>query len=268
MGMGGLVKQKTAGDDEGQSSTPAAKGRSTSIWGNFGRDGGGESSNPKDRKRSVAEVDDDEDRHIRFMVDGVGQRLTKDDFIRKMQALDSNTRKEVVEGSSASNTVKNIAKRDPATRRVSEAPARRGGAEAPVRRASEAPARAQQAEALRPHPPVEQPSVSSAKTSSDSSRGRRSESYSPARRLGESSRTGSEPETAVERRRRLAALEMEGDEDEGGRGDAGETPAERRRREAALGLTRDDDSEDEGTDRVPPARRNIRFADVPERGRQ
>jgi sodium/hydrogen antiporter len=234
MGMGGLAKQKSP-EEPAPASEPSnvmTKMTSRTIWGGLGMRGPVDPSVQRDRKKSVAEEKEEEDdRHIRFTIDGVGQRLTKEDFIKKMQSLDDKTRHEVVDMSSASHTVKTIAKQDPVRRDVTS---------------------------LRP--PLEHDG-SSMTTRSDES-GVRSRSYSPIRGLGEPSRAGGEPESAVERRRRLAALRSQGDED------VGETPAERRRREAALGALADDDSDDEGTERVPHTRKGIRFADVPERGRK
>ncbi|KAI2642717.1 alkali metal cation/H+ antiporter Nha1 C terminus-domain-containing protein [Xylaria nigripes] len=84
-------------------------------------------------------------------------------------------------------------------------------------------------------------------------------------------------ETAVERRRRLAALagvledssENKDSNDSDDINDSNETPAERRRREAALGVTNrlsdEIDSDDDNTSRVPSERRGIRFAEGPAR---
>lgn len=67
-------------------------------------------------------------------------------------------------------------------------------------------------------------------------------------------------ETEAERRRRLAVLSTQGDEEE-----EEETPAERRRREAALGVS-GDGAESDDEDRAASGMR-IRFAE-PERGRR
>lgn len=93
--------------------------------------------------------------------------------------------------------------------------------------------------------------------------GEPSSSRSPSAR----EQSADDGETAVERKRRLAVLATQADEEEGG-----ETPAERRRREAALGmaaegLVEESDSDDEGSERVPPAKRGIRFAEPTRHGR-
>ncbi len=69
----------------------------------------------RQRKKSVAEEKEEEaDRHIRFKIGGVGQRMTKEDFIEEMKKLDKNTRREVVDQSSASHVVKTLAREGPA----------------------------------------------------------------------------------------------------------------------------------------------------------
>ena len=194
------------------------------------------------RKKSVVAQDQEQarlaekeadDRNIRFTIGGEGKRMTKEDFLREVRKLDKNTRKEVVDKSTASTQVKRLAKQDP---------------------------------------PAPIPEILKTQDSKNTdSREKRSESYSPGRRPGESSREPAskvkpsveQGETAVERKRRLAVLASQGDDDE-----TAETPAERRRREAALGMSAgdavNDDSDDEGD---LPERRGIRFAE-PERGRK
>jgi phage repressor protein C with HTH and peptisase S24 domain len=162
--------------------------------------------------------------------------MTKEDFIREVQKLDSRTRREVVEQSSASQAVKKVAKQDlpPETAiKVAKAAEHHSSGKA---KAPEAPA------------------------------------ASPSRHAGPSSPSKpseEQGETAVERKRRLAVLSAQGDDER--EEETGETPAERRRREAALGVGNggDDSDDDEGTERVPPGRRGITFADStrPSRGR-
>lgn len=152
--------------------------------------------------------------------------MTKEDFLREVQQLDTKTRKEVVDKSTASVQVKRLAKQDPP------------------------------------------PPIAEIIKAQDDSRETRSGSISPNRRPGESSReqagktkpseyTG---ETAVERKRRLAALSTQDDDE------TAETPAERRRREAALGMTAGDNANDDSDDEGDlPGRRGITFAE-PVRG--
>ena len=267
MGMGGLVKnqqkekEKEAGsskDGEAEAWKAAAKGGMPN-WVNFGRTG--ESAAQRERKKSVVEeAEAQDDKAIRFTISGVNQRMTKEDFIREMQKLDKSTRKEVVDQSTASNRVKTLAKQDPAPGAASSSPSRAAGAK---------------------HITVSKPAVQfdgqedESGSSSSHRQGRAprrkspsiSPEISPGRSASDEEPSQDEPETAVERRRRLAVLKsVEGDDND----ESNETPAERRRREAALGVSggdRDSDSDDDDTPRVPPARRGIRFAE-PERGRK
>src|SRR3569833_504733 len=91
MGMGSLVKSggdkpseagPSSGDGEG---APATRTPSMPGWIQFGRTAAGEPSQ-KQRKKSVAEEEEmEDDRHIRFTIGGVGQRMTKEDFIKEMR---------------------------------------------------------------------------------------------------------------------------------------------------------------------------------------
>ncbi|QPG94158.1 hypothetical protein C2857_005022 [Epichloe festucae Fl1] len=228
-------------------------------WAGFGQRG--EQGRRKNMAQQQAQAANDDDKKIRFTIGGVGRRMTKEDFIREVQKLDSGTRNEVVDRSTASNALKSIAKEAPP---VEPRPAR------PQQKQSPPPPQ-------RPVPVIrEQHSGSSSNGESSSTGANRSVSISPTRKQDEiveppRGRTekvqDDQNETAVERRRRLAVLSKQ-NEASGRNGDNGETPAERRRRQAALGIhaggsaaEEDSDSEDEGTERVPPARRGIRFAE-------
>lgn len=195
----------------------------------------GESSAQKARKKSVVEEQQDEDdRHIRFTIGGVGRRMTKEDFIKEMKKHDKTTRHEVVERSTASHGVKVLAKQDPQPQMgESSIPA-----PATVTSPRSRYAASQEDEAVSPH--------------------QRSRSSSPGKPTAVETPSGEAPETEVERGRRLAVLQGVSDD-----GEVGETAAERRRREAALGMGAEDDSDDDDTPRVPPFRKSIRFADVP-----
>lgn len=180
------------------------------------------------RRQSVAQEQAVDDRNIRFTIGGVNQRMTKEDFIREVQKLNAKTRKEVVEQSTASMTVKRIATQDP--------PA----AQSPTSKIIEEPETAWVGRS--PHRPTT---------------ARSSESISPTRTPGKSKPSEDQGETAVERKRRLAVLATQTEE-------TVETPAERKRRQAALGMGEEsaDDSDDEGDERVPPTnRRGITFAE-------
>ncbi|RFN46338.1 cpa1 family monovalent cation:h+ antiporter [Fusarium flagelliforme] len=197
------------------------------TWSNFGGVFAGHNANEQ-TKKTVAETQAADDKAIRFTIGGVGQRMTKEDFIREVQKLDSRTRKEVVEQSDASHAVKKVAKQD-----------------LPPEMAVKA-AKAAEHHALPKQKERTQPSASPSKPASPAK---------PSEEMGE---------TAVERKRRLAVLSNQEEEESK---DTGETPAERRRREAALGLGNEDDSDDEGTERVPPNRRGITFAESTRPGR-
>ncbi|KAL8371389.1 hypothetical protein RB595_001277 [Gaeumannomyces hyphopodioides] len=226
MGIGSLVKgssEKTAGAGP---STSGAAGNSAVKTGGMPQ---------RSRKKSeAAEIGIEDDKNIRFKIGGVGQRMTADDFIREMQKLDKSTRREVVDQSSASGTVKALAKQD--TR------------------------------------PGDQPEPALRDTSREDDRGRSRAGSAPAKRQPEAepdtlhAERSDDEETTAERRRRMAVLEsVHRDDDDGD--EAGETPAERRRREAALGIraqaeAAESESDDDDTPRIPPGRRGIRFADA------
>ncbi|KAL1882754.1 hypothetical protein VTK73DRAFT_879 [Phialemonium thermophilum] len=278
MGMGGLVKggekaEKAAAGPSGEGGSQAApkapQRTGTGVWaGAFGRSTGGEPSGQKARKKSVTgdAGEDDDDKHIRFTIGGVGQRMTKEDFIREMQKLDKSTRREILSHSNASTAIKTLANQG------AQVPGPTGPSPSQTK-AKTGTTSPEPARSLRPEKTSSE-RRSQSTGASKAEGGRASSSVSPSvspssirDRTKEPSSTAS-PETAVERRRRLAVLQSVGDADD----ETTETPAERRRREAALGVSGtggdDDDSEDDDTPRVPPARRGIRFADTPERGRK
>lgn len=275
MGMAGLVKPsdkanvadspQVSTDREGEASARPPMKTSASNWRTFVGRAGGDAAE-RQRKKSVAEEEaQSDDLKVRFTIGGVGQRLTKEDFIKEMQKLDKGTRKEVVDQSSASQRIKTLAKQDPNTPLEKSDPfdaLDRGKGKA--------------VPALHINQPTDRSTLAppgyNGESSGSSSTPSGSSSSSPEMRPTRG-RTGSipagpgssedVPESAAERRRRLAVLQSVDDDSEDG---VNETPAERRRREAALGVTSpapDDDSEDDDTPRVPPARRGIRFADVP-----
>lgn len=252
MGMGGLVKigEKSGASGSGGNEEKAA-GKPTSrpaipAWasGAFVRAAG---DPEKARKKSVVEDEEEDDRHIRFTINNVGQRMTKEDFIREMQKLDKSTRRDIIEKSTASSAVKSLARQDAPRKNQGET-------------TTEATARGK--EAARPAN-VRQNTAEQVDSSVNDSSAEASRSVSRSPSEG----SNDLEETDAERRRRLAALKGVG---ESSREESGETPAERRRREAALGMSSTgagEDSEDDDTPRVPPQKRGIRFADTPERGR-
>jgi sodium/hydrogen antiporter len=280
MGMGGLIRPSEKANEEEEEKNRASDNDVDPItrvssrpampsWINFGRTTAGEPPAQRQRKKSIAEVQEEEDdRHIRFTIGGVGQRMTKEGFIKQMQQLDQSTRREVVDTSSASHTVKTLAKQDvPLPDIVVSHPDRR--------------ARAGSSAAAGRHRGSKEVDGNdgNGNGNEDDSSPRSSTSHLKIAPLSQHSRTvagpsdntDDMPETAVERRRRLAVLQSVGDDDDDDDDDdkdeAKETPAERRRREAALGMSshQAEDSDDDDTPRVPPSRRGIRFADTPDK---
>lgn len=251
MGISGLVKpadretNPSEPPQEGsqaatQSTAAPAKSAPTVGWAGFGRSVNAEQRKKVDNGEAAFDQneDEDDDRGIRFTIGGDGKRMNKDDFLREIQKLERSNR-EVPGNLAGSNDAIGAAKVQPLT----------------------AQGQASSAGVANPYISVTQ--------ASESARG---ESTSPSRPAditrGRSGARGTEdvpstdtPETAAERRRRLAALAGVRDDD------SNETPAERRRREAALGVTdhspEESDSDDDDTPRIPPERRGIRFADGP-----
>lgn len=299
MGMGGLVKPK-AGESSGdaKSSTPEqaqpaddrpAPRPRASTW-RMGR-GAGAGEGPVNKKK-LAEAEQEDDKHIRFTIGGVGQRMTKADFISEMQKLDARTRREVVDQSNAPERVKTLAKEDPPEPEAAK------GTATTVRGKTISPPQPQEKPQAQPQAQGQaqaQTAVETSPSPAESSNSSSTKGKEPLIRRTSPSSSGEDqklnsgdedeeededvddvpshdvPETAVERRRRLAVLKgLQGaGSNSTGMGEDTETPAERRRREAALGMgAGEEDSDDDDTPRVPPARRGIRFADVPERGRR
>ncbi|ERS98036.1 sodium/hydrogen antiporter [Sporothrix schenckii ATCC 58251] len=279
MGMGGLVRPSEKANEQGNEKTKGSNNDADPMtrvssrpampsWINFGRTGPGEPSTQRQRKKSVAEVQEEEDdRHIRFTIGGVGQRMTKEGFIKQMQQLDQSTRREVVDKSSASHTIKTLAKQDiPLPDIVVSHPdksAKAGSATSDGQRRRRGKEVGGNDGSGEDDSSSRRSSASQLETATISRRGRAV--------AGPSDNTDDIPETAVERRRRLAVLQSVSDDDDEdsdeGNDETNETPAERRRREAALGMSshQAEDSDDDDTPRVPPARRGIRFADTPDR---
>lgn len=320
MGMGGLIKgtPKPEAVEAATAATPEApqggRARSDSKPGVTRRPtwvealGGRGGEAQKEKRKNVAEQEQEDDRHIRFTIDGVGQRMTKDNFITELRKLDKSARKEVIEQSTASERVKTLAKQEANV--PAEPKSARGKAisspqpvAGPSASSSAAPGSSSKQKAPAASPAMAgglpadagegssrdssskakgraSPPGSSSSSSRNISPGDDGQQHQAQRRHSDDAPSHDEPETAVERRRRLAVLKGLGGGDgdgDGEEGDAAETPAERRRRQAALGVSgggaggdddeEEEDSDDDDTPRVPPARRGIRFAE-PERGRK
>lgn len=295
MGMGGLIKKPEAAEATDATTPEASQGRARSdskpgvsrrpTWVEALGGRGGEAQ--KEKKKNVEEQEKEDDLHIRFTIDGVGQRMNKDNFITEMRKLDKKTRREVIEQSTASERVKTLAKQEATTPGTAGAEPKSARGKAISSPQPAAGSSKQKAPAVSPATQLAPDSEENTSRES-SSKGKdrasppgssSSGNVSPGddrlqRTHSDDAPSHDEPETAVERRRRLAVLKGlgggDGDDDDE-EGDAGETPAERRRREAALGARGDgdeeEDSDDDDTPRVPPQRRGIRFAE-PERGRK
>lgn len=248
MGLGGIAKprdknRESVAEQGGATGEAPAKGQKNVWTAGLGRLGGS-SSAQRAAQAKLAEQAEADDKKVRFTIGGVDQRMTKEDFLMEVQKLNAGARKEVVDRSTASPAVKRLAKQDDgALRRPSQPAVPQIVAQSP------SPSRERPARQRSSASPAQRVAATAGESSSSS--------RSPTARDHPSEELG---ETAVERKRRLAVLATQADDD------AGETPAERRRREAALGMGYDataeeSDSEDEGSERVPPARRGIRFAE-------
>lgn len=245
--MGGLVKpapEAEGGPEEQTEAGPSKPNRQPTFsgWAGFGKAGAGD---PKKKGGAATkDIDEEDDRKIRFTIGGVGRRMTKDDFLMEIQKLDPKTRREVVEDSSAPAAVKSEAKQ-PQIGTASPKPSSR---DAPAQPAST-------------KEQVTSSASSSGKSPVPSETRGRSTTITGAGRQ-EASSNSDAPETDAERRRRIAAFASVREDT-----DDRETPAERRRREAALGVSgegaEDSDSDDDNTERVPSSSRRpgIRFAD-------
>jgi len=221
-------------------------------WTGFSRTGNADQKKNNGNIGSDESQNEDDDRGIRFTISGAGRRMTKEDFLREVQKLERSNR-EVPNNLGASKDTKRAAAEDDVPKAATPVlPQDESG----QNRSNRGP------DVTNPHISVTQ--------ASDSARG---DSKSPSRRTdatrGRSGPIATEdvsstdaPETAAERRRRLAAFASVRDDDNN------ETPAERRRREAALGVEgrqEESDSDDDNTPRVPSERRGIRFAEGPAR---
>ncbi|KAK7210593.1 hypothetical protein V2G26_017771 [Clonostachys chloroleuca] len=201
MGLGGLAKaegESSAQAAQAGTSAPAAGGSGwTSILGGAGR--------RKNVASQESQDDDaDDDRKIRFTIGGVGKRMTKEDFIREVQNLDANTRREVVNNSTASQEVKSIAKEgvpeQPKTAVKVSKPST--GAKAPA------------------SPPKTSPHKTQPSEEQGESAAERKRRLAVLATQGDDDDDGDDYETPAERRRREAALGMadeDSDEEERGR---------------------------------------------------
>ncbi|KAK7937801.1 sodium/hydrogen antiporter [Apiospora aurea] len=237
--------QKESGESSGEGSSeagpsrPAAKSGnakpSFSGWAGFGGKAAGDK---KKNAAAIPEVADEDDRKIRFTIGGEGRRMTKDDFLREVQKLDAQTRREVIRQSDASPAMKALAKEQAQAGNAS--PAAAGSLRPSVKSGDGDNARQQSKAATKPQ--QEEAPVTRGRTGQAKSQGGLETGGDGA---GEAS--SDQPETAAERRRRMAALSTIQDDDDVAEK---ETPAERRRREAALGLgeTRREDSDSDDDD--------------------
>ncbi|TVY20323.1 Na(+)/H(+) antiporter [Lachnellula arida] len=239
----------------------------------------------KKRGEDDGEADQDDDRRIRFMIGGAGRRLTKDDFLKEIQALDPQARSEIVENSDANPAMKLAAKKDAST----DSP---GSSRLLDAMHHQAASGTRSAKTLGAEMARQRGAPVTEEESSDSDEERAVRRRGPTKYKNQTS-SGKQPaspstetgETSAERRRREKALKGIDDVTPAQRGRARqaqsdpddsevETAAEKRRREAALGVgdesaEDDSDSDDDDTPRVPPPvakKRGIRFAESPQRG--
>ncbi|KAI1108311.1 alkali metal cation/H+ antiporter Nha1 C terminus-domain-containing protein [Nemania sp. NC0429] len=251
MGISGLVKPADKEIDPSgpsqedsqaptQSTAPPAKSTPAAGWAGFGRSGNAEQRKKAGNRETVLDENEDDDRGIRFTIGGDGKRMNKEDFLREIQKLERSNREMVGNLAGSKDAQGTVEVQLPTV----EGQASSAGVAIPhtiVTQASES----DRGESRSPSRPV------------DLTRGR------TGPRAMENVPSTETPETAAERRRRLAALAGVRDDD------SNETPAERRRREAALGVAghspEESDSDDDDTPRVPPERRGIRFAEGPVR---
>ena len=230
IGLGGLSRpqQKEPGQtpetstEQGESSNAAATRTASRPWVNrFTGDLGRKVTAQRQQEEQTAA---DDDAHIRFTIGGEGRRMTKTDFIDAIQKMDVGTREEIMKRSDASQDIKRVARAGSVSSPSSAVP-----------KIVEHPVREERVEAG----PSSTGSPGSKTVDDDGN---------PSQHTGE---------TAAERKRRLAVLSTQQDEDT-------ETPAERRRREAALGTSDEQDESDE----EPAPRKGIRFAAEPSRSKE
>ncbi|TGJ83970.1 hypothetical protein E0Z10_g4788 [Xylaria hypoxylon] len=249
MGMSGLVKPVDKEGNPMESSeawseaaarpTPGPVKRPPGVgWAGFGRSGNAEQRKKGGNTEAVIAENEDDDRGIRFTISGAGKRMTKDDFLKEIQKLERSNRE--VPGNL-------IDPKDAPGTSEAQPPTTSGQTNRP--------------DILNPHVNVTQASNSTRSASKSPSRATDPTRGRSGTRDAEDALSTDTPETAAERRRRLAAFATVRDDD------TNETPAERRRREAALGVvgpsSEESDSDDDDTPRVPPEKRGIRFAEGP-----
>lgn len=258
-------------------------------------------SQPRKRKQSVVDPDDD---RIRFTVGTGGRRMSKQDFIQQLQSMDPKARIETVTDSDVPESVKQEVRADAARENHQPRPPKvqDGSRLAPLHEQDQAD--------------EDMPIVQKVSTAEDRPRGNEGLTLTdsnnqdiPFHNVPASiQKHAGREETPAQRRRRLALSRKDSDDDgtervppiTGGTGPGhlsrnpfstmgskqagsqGETAAERRRRLAALGEGEDaedqesSDSDDDGGERRPKtghepvpepgpveARRGIRFADSP-----
>lgn len=115
-GLGNKDKDKLQ-DAQGQAESskagasknePVRQGLSRmSTWG-FG----GRNTESAKNDKTADQSEDDDDRRIRFTIGGAGRRLTKEDFLKEIQSLDPKARCEVIEESDAPAAMKAMAQKD------------------------------------------------------------------------------------------------------------------------------------------------------------
>jgi len=239
--------------------------------------------------KKLEEDEEDDDRRIRFTIGGAGRRLTKNDFLKEIQSLDSKARCEVKEQSDAPHSMKDLAKKDASndipgsSRLLNTKSAQVASWKGPAKAVGAEMARRRGASVYEGDTEEEEDSeeerirMKNAKGSLQLSK-RKISPMGDARKLAKiDSPSNDVEESPAERKRREHVLKGVDDDSPSPRarsprrgGTEQESAAERRRREAALGVGGpQDDSDDDDTPRIPPPvakSRGIRFAQSPVRG--
>jgi hypothetical protein len=115
-GLGNKDKDKAADEQGHGESSKAGAYRHEAVRHGLSRMGtwgfGGKHTESGKNDKTAQQDESDDDRRIRFTIRGEGQRLTKEDFLKKLQSFDPKARCEVIEESDAPAAMKAMAKKD------------------------------------------------------------------------------------------------------------------------------------------------------------
>ena len=204
------------------------------------------------RRPTLAELEDEDDRHLRFRISGEeGERMSKDAFIRRVSQIDPRTQDRALGRSTVSQRTTDTETRDNPVSATACHGAQFGGnhnAKPGLRLDAPLPPTSREA-------PVVPMARGRAGSSASAVVAERASLVAEA-----SSAASTEP--GCQHGAQNMVMNLSHDKE------LEETPAERRRRELALGMMGDheDDSDDDNTERVMPShRRGIRWLDVPDK---